>query len=85
MVKRIIFHSDIFEYRSGEIEVDYLGKSTRDREKFEECFNFLCNYNGLSSTLNRLIIEIENKRMEIKVISYQIEKFIQFVYTRVSC
>lgn len=43
----------------GEIEVDYLGKLTKDKEKFEECFNFLCNYNGISSTLNRVIIEIK--------------------------
>lgn len=46
----------------GEIEVDYLGKLTKDKEKFEESFNFLCNYNGLSSTLNRIIIEIENNK-----------------------
>jgi hypothetical protein len=43
----------------GEIEIDYLGKLTKDKEKFEECFNFLCNYNGISSTLNRVIIEIK--------------------------
>ncbi len=46
----------------GEIEVDYLGKLTKDKDKFEESFNFLCNYNGLSSTLNRIIIEIENNK-----------------------
>ncbi len=46
----------------GEIEVDYLGKLTKDKEKFEESFNFLCNYNGISSTLNRVIIEIENNK-----------------------
>jgi hypothetical protein len=43
-----------------EIEVDYLGKLTKDRQTFEESFNFLCNYNGISSTLNRIIIEIKN-------------------------
>ncbi len=42
-----------------DIEVDYLGKSTKDKKTFEESFNFLCNYNGLSSTLNRIIIEIQ--------------------------
>ncbi len=48
----------------GEIEIDYLGggKLTKDKEKFEECFNFLCNYNGISSTLNRVIIEIKTKK-----------------------
>jgi len=44
----------------GEIEVDYLGKLTKDKDKFDECFNFLCNYQGISSTLNRLILEIKN-------------------------
>ncbi|MBA3750274.1 MAG: hypothetical protein H0X03_05170 [Nitrosopumilus sp.] len=44
----------------GEIEMDYFGKLTKDNEKFEESFDFLCNYNGLSSTLNRIIIELEN-------------------------
>lgn len=46
----------------GEIEVDYLGKLTKDKEKFDESFNFLCNYNGILSTLNRVIIEIENNK-----------------------
>jgi hypothetical protein len=46
----------------GEIEMDYLGKSTKDKEKFDESFNFLCNYNGILSTLNRVIIEIENNK-----------------------
>ena len=46
----------------GEIEVDYVGKSTKDKEKFDESFNFLCNYNGILSTLNRVIIEIENNK-----------------------
>jgi hypothetical protein len=45
---------------NGEIEVDYLGKSTKDKQTFEESFDFLCNYNGISSTLNRIIIEIKN-------------------------
>jgi hypothetical protein len=44
----------------GEIEVNYLGKLTKDKDKFDECFNFLCNYQGISSTLNRLILEIKN-------------------------
>ncbi len=46
----------------GEIEVDYLGKLTKDKEKFDESFNFLCNYNGILSTLNRVILEIENNK-----------------------
>lgn len=44
-----------------DIELDYLGKPTLDRDKFEESFNFLCNYNGLSSTLNRLFIELDSR------------------------
>ena len=44
----------------GEIEVDYFGKLTKDKDKFDECFNFLCNYQGISSTLNRVILEIKN-------------------------
>ena len=44
----------------GEMEVNYLGKFTKDKYKFDECFNFLCNYQGISSTLNRLIMEIKN-------------------------
>jgi len=44
----------------GEIELDYLGKPTKEREKFDECYNFICNYNGLLSLLNRAIIEIKN-------------------------
>jgi len=44
-----------------DIELDYLGKPTSDKNKFEESFNFLCNYNGLSSALNRLFIELDSK------------------------
>lgn len=44
-----------------DIELDYLGKPTLDKDKFEESFNFLCNYNGLSSALNRLFIELDSK------------------------
>jgi len=43
---------------NGEIEVDYLGKSTKDKQTFDESCNFLCNYNGILSTLNRIIIEM---------------------------
>jgi hypothetical protein len=43
----------------GEKEVNYLGKLTKDREEFNDSFNFLCNYNGILSSLNRIIIEIE--------------------------
>jgi hypothetical protein len=43
-----------------EIEVDYWGKSTKDKKTFDESFDFLCNYNGISSMLNRIIIEIKN-------------------------
>lgn len=44
-----------------DIELDYLGKPTSDKDKFEESLNFLCNYNGLSSALNRLFIELDSK------------------------
>lgn len=44
-----------------EIELDYLGKTTNDKDKFEESFNFLCNYNGLSSTLNRIFIDLDGR------------------------
>ena len=44
----------------GEKEVDYLGKLTKHKQEFDDSFNFLCNYNGMLSTLNRIIIEIEN-------------------------
>ena len=48
---------------AGEAEIDYLGKSTIDKQTFEESFDFLCNYNGISSTLNRIIIEINNNNI----------------------
>ena len=44
-----------------QLEIDYLGKPTYEEEKFKETLDFLCNYNGLSSTINRLIIELESK------------------------
>ena len=44
-----------------DIELDYLGKPTSDREKFEESLNLLCNHNGLSSALNRLFIELDSR------------------------
>jgi hypothetical protein len=47
----------------GEIEIDYLGKLTNDKDKFDECFDFICKYQGISSTLNRLILEIKNNML----------------------
>lgn len=44
-----------------DIELDYLGKPTSDKDKLEESFNFLCHYNGLSSALNRLFIELDSR------------------------
>ena len=44
-----------------DIELDYLGKPTSDRDKFEECLNFLCNHSGLSSALNRLFIDLDSR------------------------
>lgn len=52
----IVLH---FTTDHGEIEVDYLGKLTKDKDKFDECLNFLCNYQGISSTINRVILEIK--------------------------
>jgi len=46
---------------SEDIELDYLGKPTSDKDMFEESFNFLCNHNGLSSVLNRLFIELDSR------------------------
>ncbi len=55
------FHIVIYvNTNCGDIELDYLGKPTKEREKFEECFNFICNYNGVMSLLNRAIMEIKN-------------------------
>ncbi len=48
------------ETDNEELEIDYLGKPTNE-EKFKETVDFLCNYNGLSSTINRLLIELESK------------------------
>ncbi len=48
------------ETDEDQLEIDYLGKPTNE-EKFKETVDFLCNYNGLSSTINRLLIELESK------------------------
>jgi len=42
----------------GEIEMDYIGKPIYRPEEFEEYYDFLCNYNGLYSALNRALIEL---------------------------
>lgn len=45
----------------GVIEMDYIGKPIYRPEEFEEYYDFLCNYNGLSSALNRALIELNKK------------------------
>lgn len=47
-----------------EIELDYLGKPVSNEKVFDEIYNFLSNYNGLSSTINRIFIELDGKRRQ---------------------
>jgi hypothetical protein len=44
-----------------EIELDYLGKSVSNEKVFDEIYDFLSNYNGLFSTINRIFIELDGK------------------------
>lgn len=47
-----------------EIELDYLGKPVSNEKVFDEIYDFLSNYNGLSSTINRIFIELDGKRRQ---------------------
>lgn len=47
---------------NGELEMEYIEKSTDNLEEFEEYYSFLCNYNGLYSAINRIIIELDKKK-----------------------
>jgi hypothetical protein len=47
-----------------EIELDYLGKPVSNEKVFDEICDFLSNYNGLSSTINRIFIELDGKRRQ---------------------
>lgn len=47
-----------------EIELDYLGKPVSNENAFDEICDFLSNYNGLSSTINRVFIELDGKRRQ---------------------
>lgn len=47
-----------------EIELDYLGKPVSNEKVFDEICDFLRNYNGLSSTINRIFIELDGKRRQ---------------------
>ena len=47
-----------------EIELDYLGKSVTNEKVFDEICDFLSNYNGLSSTINRIFIDLDGKRRQ---------------------
>jgi len=42
-----------------EIELDYLGKPVSNDKVFDEVCDFLGNYNGLTSTINRILIELD--------------------------
>ena len=44
-----------------EIELDYLGKPISNNNDFVDICNFLSNYNGLTSTINRIFIELDGK------------------------
>jgi hypothetical protein len=44
-----------------EIELDYLEKPTSNKDVFDEICDFLSNYNGLTSTINRMFIELDRK------------------------
>ncbi|HKR74660.1 MAG TPA: hypothetical protein VJR94_11190 [Candidatus Nitrosocosmicus sp.] len=44
-----------------EIELDYLGKPISNNNDFDDICNFLSNYNGLTSTINRIFIELDGK------------------------
>jgi hypothetical protein len=44
-----------------EIELDYLGKPVSNNQVFDDVCNFLSNYNGLTSTINRIFIELDGK------------------------
>lgn len=43
------------------IEMDYLGNPTKELNAFDEISSFLINYNGLSSTINRILIEMDRR------------------------
>ena len=45
-----------------EVELDYLTKPVLNNEIFDEICNFLSNYNGLASTINRIFIELDRKK-----------------------
>ena len=47
-----------------EIELDYLGKLVSNEKVFDEICDFLINYNGLSSTINRIFIELDGKHRQ---------------------
>lgn len=44
-----------------EIELDYLGKPVSNNQVFDDVCYFLSNYNGLTSTINRIFIELDGK------------------------
>lgn len=47
-----------------EIELDYLGKPVSNEKVFDEICDFLNNYNGLASTINRVFIELDGKQRQ---------------------
>ncbi|MDR4489893.1 MAG: hypothetical protein AB7V56_12990 [Candidatus Nitrosocosmicus sp.] len=49
------------ETENNQIEMDYLGHTTTQWNTYDEISNFLVNYNGLTSTINRILIELDGK------------------------
>lgn len=49
------------ETENNHIEMDYLGHTTSQLNTYDEISNFLINYNGLTSTINRILIELDRK------------------------
>jgi len=49
------------ETENNQIEMDYLGHTTTELNTYDEISNFLINYNGLTSTINRILIELDRK------------------------
>lgn len=45
-----------------EIELDYFGKPVSNDKVFDEVCDFLGNYSGLTSTINRILIELDRNQ-----------------------
>ncbi|VFJ14210.1 conserved protein of unknown function [Candidatus Nitrosocosmicus franklandus] len=49
---------------NDEIELDYLEKQDSNEKFFDEIYDFLSKYNGLSSTINRVYIELDGRHRQ---------------------